>query len=153
MSSFTEGVFLRFDKNSDIAHITQSFFYHIDAKDSPTYIFVDAGFPTDGNSRPWVFGWLIPQYGRFTKAAVVHDSLYARPYVYRMDEGGFKVTRKSADQIFHQALIVLGCSKWRAWLIYRALRVFGGFAWHKHRKSDKGAITARITKPQTPEDN
>ncbi len=27
------------------------------------------GFATDGNSRPWFVGWLIPKYGRYTKAA------------------------------------------------------------------------------------
>src|SRR5439155_6892819 len=32
-------------------------------------------FRTDFASIPWIFTWLFPRYGRYTKAAIVHDYL------------------------------------------------------------------------------
>lgn len=49
-------------------------------------------------------------------AAVIHDQLY----------GDGSVPREVADDIFHEAMLVLGVARWRAWAAWCAVRVFGG---------------------------
>ena len=148
MSSYTDGVVLQQRDGTDLFNIFHSFYYHVGSKDSGDWVFIDQGVPTDGNSRPWFFGWLVPQFGRYTKAAVIHDKLYAHPWVYvsRLDEQ-LRVSRKEADKIFLEALLVLGCPPKLARFEYRMLRMFGGRAWRKHRSRDIGGVkTERITK-------
>jgi hypothetical protein len=50
------------------------------------------------------------------RAAVIHDETY----------GSGIVPRKLADEIFYEAMLVDDVSKWRAWLAYRCVRMFGG---------------------------
>src|SRR5262245_24311264 len=54
---------------------------------------VPKGERTDFASVPRVFIWFIPRYGRYTKAAVLHDHLCRLSR-----EGGF--SRRDADGIF-----------------------------------------------------
>lgn len=49
-------------------------------------------------------------------AAVIHDEAY----------GSGIVSRKLADQVFYEAMLVSDVAKWRAWLAYRCVRLFGG---------------------------
>ena len=37
---------------------------------------VPAGSDTDFASVPRIFVWLLPRYGRYTKAAILHDHLW-----------------------------------------------------------------------------
>lgn len=76
---------------------------------------VPSGFRTDFASVPTVFVWLIPRYGVYTKAAILHDYLCAtRP-----------VSRKDADGIFRRALRELGVSVLRRWIMWAAVRAGG----------------------------
>lgn len=92
------------------------FEYHVGAYPSATVIVVPVGFETDLASIPRALQWLFPPDGAYTKAAVLHD------YLYRC--GLF--SRAQADAIFREAMQVLGVPAWQCWLIYRAVRVFGG---------------------------
>lgn len=76
---------------------------------------VPAGFVTDFASVPRVplVYWLMNDRGQ--RAAVIHDFL-CRTGV---------VPRPVADRIFRDALVVEGVSKWRAALMYAAVRVGG----------------------------
>lgn len=149
MSSYTDGVVMKQDDDADLFHIYHSFYYHVGHKDSGNWVYIDQGFPTDGNSRPWFLGWVIPKFGRYTKAAVVHDKLYAHPWIYVSEKDeSYRVDRKQADKIMREALEVLKCATWRINFVYYGLRVFGWWAWRKHRKRDiGGVITERIEKP------
>ncbi len=83
---------------------------------------VPAGFATDLASTPWFAKWLIRGVSeKRDKAACLHD------WFYRSTPPG--VTRKDADRIFFRAMIEDGANIWRAWLMYRAVRWFGGRAW------------------------
>ncbi len=85
---------------------------------------VPAGFSTDLASTPWFMGWLIRGVSeKRDKAAILHD------YFYRTHPAG--VTREDADRIFLRAMIEDGATLWRAWVMYRAVRWFGGKAWRK----------------------
>jgi hypothetical protein len=73
---------------------------------------VPVGFRTDFASVPTVFVWLIPRYGVYTKAAIVHDYLCREAPVNRAD----------ADGIFRRALRELGVSELRRWIMWAAVR-------------------------------
>lgn len=56
--------------------------------------------PTDFASVPRIFVWFIPTYGRYTKAAILHDHLC------RLAKEG-RFSRRDADGIFRQAMRTL----------------------------------------------
>lgn len=87
-------------------------------------ITVPAGFETDFASIPKLFRFIIPMRGKHGSAAVVHDYLYLR---------GVK-TRKKADEIFLALMKYLKVTKWKRRIMYRAVRLFGWYAWKKGRK-------------------
>lgn len=61
---------------------------------SPEYV-VPAGFVTDCASVPRVFWVLFPPWGRYSRAAVLHDYLYRTPN---------KAQRKEADRLFRYVM-------------------------------------------------
>ncbi len=89
---------------------------------------VKPGAITDGASIPRVFWRLIggPFSGRYIGAALIHDQLYVT-----QGYGGM-FTRKEVDQIFHRAMLSLGVSRWRAQLMYWAVRTGGRSGWDSH---------------------
>ena len=92
---------------------------------------VPAGFVTDFASSPRPFWWLVSPWGKYGKAAIIHDFLYQwHGYEYPL-HGWADVTRKQADDIFLEAMTVLGVKPWRSRLMYWAVRLFGWFAWRK----------------------
>ena len=84
---------------------------------------VPAGFITDFASVPRVFRSIIPAWGRYGKAAVIHDYLYQETGIHHW------MTRKLADELFLGAMLVSGTKPWKAKVMYRAVRLFGRFAW------------------------
>lgn len=132
----------------------KEFTYHIGSKYSNNTIHVPAGFVTDFASIPqtliivtgligmilayyfnlawllWVGVLLIliiltmPAWGRYGKAAVVHDYLY-------QDVDNKWRDRKYADAVFHEAMLVSGTKRWKAKIMYWAVRLFSWFAWKK----------------------
>ena len=80
-------------------------------------IIVPTGFVTDLASIPFGFKSLFPVNGKSRKAAVIHDYMYSNKY-YK---------RRYADKVFNEAMLESGVSTWRRRLMYRAVRLFGGF--------------------------
>jgi hypothetical protein len=78
-----------------------------------TFVVPD-GFETDFASVPRAFMWLIPTYGRYTKAAILHDFLCEEAKVGRFD-------RDDADGLFRRAMRELGVSFLRRWLMWGAV--------------------------------
>jgi hypothetical protein len=76
---------------------------------------VPAGFTTDFASVPRVFAWLLPRYGRYTKAAILHDWLWSEARHRRF-------SRSDADGIFRRAMRELGVPFLRRWLMWGAVR-------------------------------
>ena len=76
---------------------------------------VSAGQPTDFASVPRAFIWFIPSYGKYTKAAILHDHLCDLS-----KQGQFN--RRDADGIFRQAMRVLGVAFLRRWIMWAAVR-------------------------------
>jgi Protein of unknown function (DUF1353) len=77
---------------------------------------VPAGMLTDFASVPRPFVWFIPQYGRYTMAAILHDYLWSR-----LAAKG-KLSWIDADAIFRRALRELGVAFLRRWIMWAAVR-------------------------------
>lgn len=86
-------------------------FYYAPAKEK---IHVPEGFITDFASIPRLplMWWLMSDYGH--PAAVVHDYLCERR----------SHPRKFADEVFYAALLAAGVPRWRASLMYSAVRSY-----------------------------
>ena len=93
---------------------------------------VAAGFRTDFASVPRPIWPLIPRTGRYTKAAVVHDWLYAVQLT----------TRKDADGIFRRIARELGANRVRRWALYRGVRLGGWHRWNKVLSERREATSA-----------
>ena len=76
-------------------------------------------FRTDFASVPRVVTWLIPRYGRYTKAAILHD------YLCDVEVRRETITRADADGVFRRALRELGVAFLRRWLMWAAVRLGG----------------------------
>ncbi len=121
MSSFTSPLVVEF-LGKGKWRLSQTFEYRTK---SGKAIRVPGGFTTDFASIPKMFWSILPPYGKWGKAAVVHDYLY---YINK------EYTREQADDIFKEAMGVLGVNWLVKGILYNAVRWFGGGAWNKQRK-------------------
>ena len=80
---------------------------------------VPKGFQTDLASVPRPFVWLLPRYGRYTRAAILHD------YLWR-NTSTVGVSRADADGIFRRAMRELGVPFLRRWMMWAAVRWTSG---------------------------
>lgn len=77
---------------------------------------VPAGSGTDFASVPRIFVWLLPRYGRYTKAAILHDHLW-RDLATKGE-----ISWVDADALFQRAMRDLGVPFLRRWLMWTAVR-------------------------------
>ena len=98
---------------------------------------VPKGFKTDFASVPWPASMLIPKDGDYNQAAVVHDYLYSM--LGKLPENEYTYSRDECDRIFLEAMGVLGVNKFKRRIMYRGVRIGGGFGWrtHAYRKEMK----------------
>lgn len=90
-------------------------------------ITVYPGAVTDGASVPRVFWRIVPPLAdNHVAAAMIHDQLYCT----RGYEGKF--SRARCDEIFHEALLTCGVSRWKAKIMHWAVRLGGGSGWARH---------------------
>lgn len=86
---------------------------------------VPAGSHTDGASIPTWLMWMFPKINeKRIRAAVHHDHDYRT----------HRISRKDADRLFLARMLADGNDAIRSWIMYRALRWFGGIAWRKNGK-------------------
>lgn len=81
---------------------------------------VPAGFISDGASVPRPLWWFLPQWGRYSSAAIVHDYLCRS-----LDEGiALGLTRRDADRIFYDGMIECGVNITIRWLMWVSVRLY-----------------------------
>jgi hypothetical protein len=100
-----------------------SVIYDLHFQDEVTQITVPAGFETDLASVPRLLWGLIPPYGRYIRAAIIHDYLYATG----------KIDRERADGIFLALMRQDKVEKWKQIIMYLAVRGFGWRNFHKRK--------------------
>ena len=119
MSSFTTPLVVSPLPDGRHWRLVFGFGYDVGYEGSSDRVSIPAGFVTDFASSPPPIWWLIPPWGKYGKAAVVHDYLYQTK----------TRTRKQTDDIFREAMIVLSVNPVRVFLMYWAVRLFGWLAW------------------------
>jgi hypothetical protein len=129
MSRFTEVLIVSPLADGRTWVTRREFGYDIGEEDSGNSVEVPVGFMTDFASIPRPLWAILPRWGKYGNAAVIHDYCYweqAR-------------TRREADDIFLEAMVVLGVSACKRRLMYWSVRLFGQFAWAGNtRKREKG---------------
>lgn len=124
MSSFTTPADLRIVSASQLMLLAE-FEYHVGAYPSDDVITVPAGTVTDLATTPrWIWS-VLPPFGEYAKAAIVHD------YLYQQAIG----SKRYADEVFLEAMTVLGVPRWRRTVMYWAVRVFGRGNYKKKGRS------------------
>lgn len=78
---------------------------------------VPRGTLTDFASVPRVFAWLVPKYGLFTAAAVLHDHLV------RVERPAGRIDAVDADGLFRRAMRELGVPFLVRWFMWAAVRI------------------------------
>lgn len=94
-------------------------------------ITVPAGFVCDFASTPRWLWWLLPPWGKYGRAAIVHDFAYREQFC----------TKEAADALFREGMRASGVGRTRATVMYFAVVMFGGKAWRANqgRKKKDGA--------------
>ena len=124
MSRFTEILTVSPLGDGRTWFLREEFGYDIGSEGSGHSIDVPAGFLTDFASVPRPFWWLFPTWGRYGNAAVIHD------FCYWQQELG----RWHADQVFLEAMGVLGVGRVTRTVLFSAVRVFGGLSWWRAKR-------------------
>ncbi len=88
--------------------------------DEESWVTIPKGYLTDGASVPRLFWNMIPPWGVYGQAAVVHDLLCEYLSVVRNGKPVL-ITRKECDAVLNQAMQNLGVPTLQRWLIYSAV--------------------------------
>lgn len=88
-------------------------------------ITVPQGFKTDLASVPKIFWNVIPPYGEYTQASIVHDFLYQN----KGSVCGLQFSRAESDKILYKLMIQAGTNYITANAMYYAVRAFGSSHW------------------------
>ena len=136
MSEFTDILLVSPLADGKTWVIHKEFTYYVGELGSDEMIKVPVGFQTDFASVPRPFWSIVPKWGKYGKAAIVHDYCYWEQHY----------PRKQADEIFREAMGVLGVALWRNFLMYWAVRLFAQAAWRGNQKRRQQG-KSRITEP------
>ena len=110
--------------------LRKPFGYDVGFEDSGETIEVPAGFTTDFASIPRFLWSILPCWGKYGNAAVIHDYCYWEQ----------KYTRKRADEIFREAMGVLRVNRIKIKLLYWMVRLFGWIQWREKKKDKENGI-------------
>lgn len=87
-------------------------------------ITVPKGFETDFASIPgFALGWLDDDDPIILYASIVHDYLYSVGGLFDLMKPA--LTRQQCDDVLRVVMIACEASVWRAWCVYKAVRMFG----------------------------
>ena len=127
MSSFTSELWATPLDNGRDWKIVRPYTFHVGSQHSRQCVKVPKGFITDFASIPRFF-WFLPDWATYNKAAPPHDLLYKTKQL-----GGKPITRKWADNIFLEAMLVAFRCHRAGYVIarieYYAVRLFGWLVW------------------------
>lgn len=132
MSSFTQfsaEMSVRYDREASIAlgadhwRVTNGFRFYLDNEHSGEWVNVPPGYLTDGASVPRLFWNVIPPWGAYGQAAVVHDIVCE---YLSITKNGLPqaVSRKTCDGILLQAMEALNVPWLTRQSIYGAVSAY-----------------------------
>jgi len=86
-------------------------------------IVVPVGFITDGASIPKILSFIGSSFnGRYVLPAIIHDYLYSKTSSFIKKNN---ISRLKADIIFLDMMLEYGVKKWKAYLFFISVRIFG----------------------------
>ena len=133
MSRFTDALVVTPLADGKTWVVLRDFGYDVGEEGSADRIDVAIGFQTDFASIPRVFWAVLPRWGRYGNAAVIHDWLYWSQ----------KSSRREADRVFLEGMGVLGVGLVTRSVIFLAVRWFGWIAWIRNQ-ADRAAGFNRV---------
>lgn len=131
MKSFTTPLIVSPLLDGRTWRLYRSFTYRYKSCAGLVNINIPAGFSTDFASVPRIFWTIISPWGKFGKAAVLHDYLYRNHQVKIAKQISLSFSRKEVDTIFLYTMRHCGTSPVKAKIMYWAVRVFGRWSWKK----------------------
>lgn len=139
MSSFTELLLVEQLPNG-FWKIERDLVYFVGEEGSEDKITVSAGFISDFFSIPFPATMFLPKSEKGNAAAVLHDFLFSILGEVKTPYNNIKRTRAQCDKIFLESMKVLGVNWFKRWIMYRAVRMGGGFIWNKHARKLKNNV-------------
>lgn len=102
--------------------VKKDFIYYLD--DTYTsYVHVPRGYLTDGASVPRIFWSVIPPWGKYGQACVLHDYLCEYNY-YHDGLHTFNISRKQVNSIFNEAMKEAKVPTFKRHLINNAVELY-----------------------------
>ena len=123
MSQFTDVLLVSPVDDGKSWVLMRGFGYARGSEDSGDVIEVPEGFITDFASVPRLIQWIVPRWGKYGNAAIIHDWLYWQQ----------EMPRREADLILLEAMAVMKVFPPLKHMIYCAIRIFGWYAWLRNR--------------------
>lgn len=124
MSQFTEALVVSPLADGKTWVLVRPFGYDRGVEGSGDRIQVEIGFMTDFASVPRPLWVVLPKWGKYGNAAVIHDWLYWSQK---------RLSRAEADHVFLEAMTVLGVPAWQKHTMHWAVRLFGWLAWWRNQ--------------------
>lgn len=101
------------------------------------------GFQTDLASIPRFLWVIAPKVDLYDQAAVIHDAAYGNAlYTENLDR--IHTIKAVADHLFHEGMLAMGVSGWRARLMYKAVDLFGTPVGHPLRNAQPPLVTGEL---------
>ena len=103
-----------------------------------TEILIPKGFQFDGASIPFFLRPFATAFGPLVRAGLIHDFIYKYNYLlnFAREKTFAEAGQKFADDTFRSVIKQTTGLSWLAGVAWAALRMFGSFAFNKHRKND-----------------
>lgn len=110
----------------DYWRVLTGFKFYLGQREEEKWITIPAGYLTDGTTVPRIFWSLLPPWGIYGQAAVVHDFLCERLTV-SVHGIEASITRAQADKAFKDAMVALNVPRWKRNVMYIAVRIYAKF--------------------------
>ena len=122
MSAFTGPLTVtHLDMDWRLWRLEQPLCYEVGEKGSGRTITAPAGFVTDGASVPRFLWAVLPTWGSYSRAAVIHD--YLLVCLEKGEPHPEAPTRRDADRIFDEAMAVTCTPRPLRWLMSIGVRI------------------------------
>lgn len=123
MTSFTKPLIVEVLENGRYYRVNEAFVY-FRTDNTQILIEIPKGFVTDFASVPRIFWSILPPFGTYSKACVLHDYLCTLNKTNSVDNNGIKYTRKECDLIFLEAMEAVQVKKIVRYTLYYAVRLY-----------------------------
>ena len=111
-------------KQKDIYTTLDSFTFSFPNYPGGGFVIVPAGFQTDGATVPRLFWSILPPWGVYGQAAILHDYLCRTRSLTTYAGEIQRIGYRDIDRAFYDAMKDLGTPLWKRALMYGAVRVY-----------------------------